>query len=78
MRSRSPRSDRFWKPPTDFDRPPLREPVIDLLADIPERLWDTPEFDFLDGDTPRQCARHASETGCSTCREQLEQLKEAL
>ena len=76
---RLPRSERrTYTPRLDFDRPPVTNKPEDLLAGIPEHLWDVPTFDFYDGDTPRQAAKHAAENGCLECRRQLDQLKETL
>ena len=76
MRSDTPRyTSRSWQPPTNFDQPPLQESATDLLAGIPESIWDEPQFAFYDGNTPRQLAEHAA-GGCLECRRQLDQLKE--
>lgn len=66
MRSDTPRySKRSWRPPTDFDRPPLTESVDDLLAGVPES----------DLHAARQLAEHAV-NGCLECRRNLDNLKE--
>lgn len=73
---KTPRSERFWKPPTNFDRPPLTLTTTELLEGIPEHLWDTPQFS--DGETPRQKAQHVSEGNCGACRTVLFDLKARL
>lgn len=73
MRSDTPRyTRRSWRPPTDFDRPPLRENIETLLDGIPQSLWDQPAFD---GQTPRQVAAHIRDGGCPTCRQWLDELR---
>jgi hypothetical protein len=47
-----------------------------LLARVPERFLDTPLED-LDGQTPRQAARHVREYDCWGCKLVLRHLWEA-
>lgn len=71
---RTPRSERFWKSPTDFDRQPVVTPIAELLAGIPENLWDTP-LESLLWESPRDAARHVNESGCPSCRDNLAKLR---
>lgn len=48
----------------------------ELLAAVPEELWDSAHPDLL-GESVRDAARHVDESGCLLCRSVLRELGEA-
>ena len=70
------RGERY-RPVYDFDRQPKTIPVEEILRNIPTYLWNK-LMSQLDHLTPREAAQHYSESGCTSCRNNLERLAESL